>query len=223
MSDIEVIVTSDGSNSIFNSLLNETYHSRHGAIQESLHVFIRSGLEHFIRERGKEEIRILEVGLGTGLNALLTLKHVVNTKQQIYYFALEPYPLDSEILKQLNYSGDSGDVQMYFNKLYEAAWEVDQEIALTFKLHKTKTFLQKAELPKNRFDVIYFDAFAPNKQPEMWEMEVLRKVTEAMTPGAVLVTYCARGQFKRDLQSLNLKVETLPGPPGKKEMVRASK
>lgn len=223
MQHVEIILTADGSHSILNTALNETYHSRHGAVQESAHVFINNGLAYFLRNNAVDEIRILEVGFGTGLNALLTIEEAHNLNVKFNYTSLEAFPLAEDIWKQLNYSKKSATPANYFNRLHEARWGIDEFILPNFILNKKHALIQEINLPQNHFDLIYFDAFAPNKQPEMWSCEVLRKVYDAMAPGAVFVTYCAKGQLKRDLRSLNLTVETVPGPPGKKEMVRGIK
>jgi tRNA U34 5-methylaminomethyl-2-thiouridine-forming methyltransferase MnmC len=223
MEGVEIIVTSDGSHSILNRSLHETYHSRHGAVQESTHVFIKNGLDYLVASRYAVEIRILEVGFGTGLNALLTLEQSAHRELRINYTALEPYPLGEKIWRELNYVHGRDDLKEFFARLHSARWEVDETISSHFILHKTRRRLQDVLIPNEHFHLIYFDAFAPNKQPEMWELQSLTKVVNAMTCGGALVTYCAKGQLKRDLRSLNLLVETLAGPPGKKEMVRAIK
>ena len=222
---IEIITTSDGSHSLLNTELNETYHSVHGAIQESIHVFIKHGLAFFEQRNPQPEIRILEVGFGTGLNALLTLQHSLIGSTKILYESLEAYPIEQETISQLNYPkalNFSGS-EKYFAQLHQSIWDKKEELTSNFSLLKRYIKIQDIELGSEEFDVIYFDAFAPSKQPELWELTVLRKVEQSMKSGAVFVTYCAKGQLKRDLKSLGLLVETLPGPPGKKEMVRAVK
>ena len=225
MNKVELITTSDGSHSLLNSELNETYHSVHGAIQESIHVFIKNGLEYFEQKNQQAEIRILEVGFGTGLNALLTLQHRLIGSTKILYESLEAFPIEQETVSQLNYPEilNFSDSEEYFAQLHQSSWDKKVEITSNFSLLKRHVKIQDMELGSEEFDVIYFDAFAPSKQPELWELTVLRKVEQSMKPGAVFVTYCAKGQLKRDLKSLRLLVETLPGPPGKKEMVRAVK
>jgi len=210
--NIKVIVTDDGS------------HSFHGAIQESNHVFIAAGLEHWLDTHGQKPIKILEVGFGTGLNALLTALAATDLKLSIRYTTLEPHPLPSEIVSGLNYgeqlSGATAD--SFFADIHDANWSVEVPISPHFTICKIKDTLQNASLPAGSFDLIYYDAFAPNKQPELWDIKVLEKTSILMNSHAVFVTYCAKGQLKRDLTSLGLQVETLSGPPGKKEMVRAS-
>lgn len=219
---IEIFITKDGSHSLLNTDLNETYHSTHGAIQESIHVFLNNGLDFFMERNNPSEIHILEIGFGTGLNALLTLQKAMDSQIKIFYTTLEAYPLPKQVWLNLNYA-DTIKAKEYFNQIHRAAWEQWLEIIPNFHLLKIKKTLQQVDLTQSNFDLIYFDAFAPSKQPEMWEYPVLEKVIQRLNPNGVFVTYCAKGQLKRDLKSLNLNVETLEGPPGKKEMVRAVK
>jgi tRNA U34 5-methylaminomethyl-2-thiouridine-forming methyltransferase MnmC len=225
VSKLGVILTEDGSSSLINLDLNETYHSIHGAIQESQHVFIESGLRHWLSHSQKKEISILEIGFGTGLNALLTSLEAKNDDLKIYYEGIEAFPLLMETIAQLNYPEllKSEESKIIFNQLHEGGWNETQLVAPNFQLHKRAIKIQEGELLKEKYDLIYFDAFAPSKQPEMWELIILKKITDAMKPQAVFVTYCAKGQLKRDLISLGLSVEKIPGPPGKREMIRASK
>ncbi len=222
---LQLITTGDGSHSLLNTDLNETYHSTHGAVQESLHVFINNGLEFFIEHNKPLHIRILEVGFGTGLNAWLTLQLIQDSKIKIHYVSLEAFPISRDIASQLNYPTEIKFPQSkeLFMALHEAAWNEPVSIPSNFIIEKRKTTLQEMDFHQNEFDLVYFDAFAPNKQPEMWEVSVLRKVERAIKPAGMFVTYCAKGQLKRDLRSLGLQVESLPGPPGKREMVRATK
>jgi tRNA U34 5-methylaminomethyl-2-thiouridine-forming methyltransferase MnmC len=222
---VELITTSDGSHSLHNSELNETYHSVHGAIQESIHVFIKSGLEYFEKNNSPTNLSILEVGFGTGLNALLTLQHSLIGSKKILYESLEAFPISQETASLLNYPKalPFADSEKYFAQLHQSVWDQEVELSSNFSLLKRHAKLQQTELGEDKFDIIYFDAFAPSKQAELWELAILRKVERSMKLGAVFVTYCAKGQLKRDLKSLGLLVETLSGPPGKKEMVRAVK
>jgi tRNA U34 5-methylaminomethyl-2-thiouridine-forming methyltransferase MnmC len=221
MHDVELITTSDGSHSLLNTSLDETYHSRHGAVQESNYVFLKQGLDYFIEQNSPAKIAILEIGFGTGLNAWLTFEHLQSNKAIIEYTSLETLPLPEKIWKSLNYA-TSEDEKSNFSKIHSAAWNQRVQITGQFHLHKIETRLQDFVTDK-LFDIIYFDAFAPNKQPEMWEFAMLKKVTGYLSQNGVFTTYCAKGQLKRDLKSLVLQVETLAGPPGKKEMVRAVK
>ena len=222
---IEIITTSDGSHSLLNTELNETYHSTHGAVQESIHVFIKNGLEFFVQRNKSSHINILEVGFGTGLNALLALQYSLTHPVNIDYESLEAFPVDLPTVSQLNYPKEISlpEADKYFRQLHQSAWDQSDAITNSFKLLKRHVKIQEADLGAERFDVIFFDAFAPSKQPDMWELPILQKIEASMRNRAVFVTYCAKGQLKRDLKSLGLVVETLSGPPGKKEMVRAVK
>jgi len=219
LSTLSIITTSDGSHTIKNESTGDTYHSIHGAIQESSHVFIESGLHYFFDLTNTKKVRILEVGLGTGLNVLLTLQATQKKNVQVDYFAIEPFPLEREIFSNLNYPTSTNS---FFNLLHEAQWETVTPITDNFSLTKIKDTIQAVALQPNFFDVVYYDAFAPNSQPDMWTVEVFKKLRSAMTTPSVFVTYCAKGQVKRDLKSAGFVVESIPGPPGKREMVRAT-
>ncbi len=221
--EIKIVASGDGSHTIFHSGLNETYHSMHGAVQESEHVFIKAGLEQLISS--KTCIHIFEVGFGTGLNAWLTYKAIAGSASKIIYHSIEPYPLSEEIYSQLNYTKDIEDKSLndFFLKLHTAPWDEEVELNSNFVLKKIKAKLEEYKPQEGYFDLIYYDAFAPSKQAEMWLPENIEKVYNLLTKGGILVTYCARGQFKRDLKAVGFTVETLVGPPGKKEMTRAEK
>ena len=219
---LKIITTSDGSHSILNEDLNETYHSVHGAIQESVHVFIKNGLAYVLEKNPSVPISIFEVGFGTGLNALLTLQSVARDGKQVNYTAIEHSPLAAEIWSRLNYSSLL-DMTSEYDTLHLSTWDQLHSLTSNFNFLKLKTTLQQVELSKGSLDLVYYDAFAPSKQPELWTFPVLEKIFRALKPGGVMVTYCAKGQLKRDLSDLGVIVETLPGPPGKKEMVRAIK
>ncbi len=222
MSPLKIITTTDGSHSVLNEELNETYHSVHGAIQESSHVFIHHGLECFLARKEQNSISILEVGFGTGLNALLTIDKVRDTNVVIGYMAIEAFPVEKEVWGALNYTHSIG-LKEHFTSLHQLPWNEEYRITPQFSLFKAATTLQQVELNENSYDVVYFDAFAPGKQPELWTIEMLRKIVDAMKSKSIFVTYCAKGQLKRDLRNLGLTVESLPGPPGKREMIRATK
>ena len=223
MGEIKLITTSDGSHSLLNTALHETYHSIHGAIQESKHVYIDSGLEYWLRRHPGSEIRILEIGFGTGLNALLSLLHTHEPTPKIYFESWKVHPLEAEVISQLNYPSvlSAGE---QFAALHQAPWNQSVGITTHFMLNKHQGDVLTDRFDAGRsYDLIYYDAFAPSKQPQLWTLDILRKVTWLLAPGGLWVTYCAKGQVKRDLSSLGLTVETLPGPPGKKEMIRASR
>jgi tRNA U34 5-methylaminomethyl-2-thiouridine-forming methyltransferase MnmC len=219
LNTIKIIVTEDGSHSLLNEALDETYHSRHGAVRESWHVFIDHGFSYLAGKQNTGPVSILEVGFGTGLNALLTATESARTDTIVSYTSLETFPLGREVWESLNYS----DPLNLFKAIHEVEWQKWHEINSCFRLLKLEKSLLTVNLAPQQFDLIYFDAFAPNKQPEMWELRILEKVVNSLKPGGVFVTYCAKGQLKRDLKSLGLTVESLTGPPGKREMVRALK
>lgn len=225
MSELTIIETNDGSHSLRHESLQETYHSTHGAVQESLHVFIHHGVHHLIAQAHKPSLSILEIGFGTGLNALLTLRESIATQTRLSYTTVEKFPLSWALVNNLNYPAqvkmDRSD--FYFQQLHEAKWEQDVSIAETFMLKKINLDILSDEWTPPSVDIVFFDAFAPSKQPDLWQLPVLEKIVQAILPGGVFVTYCAQGQLKRNLRSIGLIVESLPGPPGKREMVRALK
>lgn len=212
--------TADGSHTLYVPELDETYHSSHGALQEAMHVFIRHGLE-FTQTENLDGLKILEMGLGTGLNAWLT---AVNAKVPVEYTGIEAFPVEAEILAELNYASNSAvEEKELFQRISAAGWENFEQVSTSFFLRKLHSKLLDAHLLTNHFDLVYYDAFGPRAQQELWEMEPLKKVVGALRPGGVFVTYCAQGQFKRNLKSLGMSIESLPGPPGKREMTRAVK
>lgn len=214
----EIIVTNDGSKTIHLPDWNESYHSIHGAVQEAQHVFIKSGLD----EISKPEIHILEVGFGTGLNAVLTLNKAKETKQTINYSGLEAYPVQLEELKSLKYQElpEIKNSEDLFWQFHSSKWDELVEITSRFNLKKVQLFLNEFQPKENSFDLIYFDAFGPRVQPEMWTLEIFKKLFKSMKNDGVFVTYCAKGQVRRDLVEAGFQVEKIPGPPGKREMLR---
>lgn len=184
-----------------------------------MHVFIKEGLEHLLSNSKLDEVRILEVGLGTGLNAFLTANFAMGQTQKIRFTSLEPFPIKKEIYEHLNYA-DSDRERELMLQIHEVDWESDQQITSHFTLHKTVRKLENFE-SEETFDIIYFDAFAPSKQAEVWSLENLKNCYSSLNSGGVLTTYCAQGQFKRNLVEAGFEVETLQGAMGKKEMVRA--
>jgi len=219
----KIITTSDGSHSIFIPELNEHYHSFHGAIQESKHVFIEAGLKYVAAQQ--QTISILEIGLGTGLNALLTLMEAQALSKAIHYTALEAFPLGSDITNALNYIAalDAKEYADPFELIHSSEWEKETRITTTYSLKKINDTLRHVSLPGDQFDLIYFDAFGPPVQPEMWTEEVFSKIYTTTRNKGVLVTYCAKGEVKRTLKKVGFAIENLPGPPGKREMIRAVK
>jgi len=219
-SRLEIKRTADGSNTIFLPDLNENYHSFHGAIQEANHVFIKNGLDQFT---STSEISIFELGFGTGLNALLTCMWAEKNKVKIEYVSIEAFPVPINICKKMDYPVhlDPSSPEAY-SKLLEAEWEQLIPISTHFSIRKINSAIQ--EWTNNqKFDLIYFDAFGPRAQSEMWELPILEKMFNTLEDNGILVTYCAQGQFRRNLKYLGFNVESLPGPPGKREMTRAHK
>lgn len=218
------IITKDGSHTISIPELNVTYHSVHGAIQESLHVFITTGLQPLLNNQTTGSLSILEVGFGTGLNALLTAIEAEKAEKSMYYVALEPFPLSNTEIYLLNYCELLGrkDLQEDFIQMHRCEWNKSIVATEHLLLHKSNKPLQQFE-HATKFDLIYFDAFAPSAQPELWTQEVFEKLITMMRPGGVLVTYCSKGDVRRAMQAAGFIVEKIPGPPGKREMVRAKK
>ncbi len=222
---VKIITTEDGSHSLYHEELQETYHSFHGAYRESIHVFMLYGLDAWLnRNPRKFPIRVIEVWFGTGLNAWLALVWAEQNQVPVLYHSIEPFPLPAEVYTQLNYTEHDHGIwhyHKYFQALHELPWNEGGPVSEYFNFKKDCTPLKEADLYPA--DLVFYDAFAPSKQPELWQKKTLAPVIDAMRPGGVLTTYCAMGQLKRDLKDLGLEVETLPGPPGKKEMTRAWK
>ncbi|MBD8390194.1 tRNA (5-methylaminomethyl-2-thiouridine)(34)-methyltransferase MnmD [Dysgonomonas sp. BGC7] len=217
----EIELTSDGSHTLFVPTLNEHYHSTNGAVQESVHIFINTGFQTC----RKEDIKILEVGFGTGLNTFLTLLESQKESKAIHYTGIELYPLPFSIISKLNYTdSQSSENKSLFYKLHECDWNEEIQITPQFHLKKIQADLTSFDLSSiENIDIIYFDAFAPDKQPDMWTQEIFDKLYSITTWGGILVTYCAKGVVRRMMQQAGYEVERLPGPPGKREMLRAKK
>lgn len=215
----EVRQTKDGSPTLFVASLDEHYHSIHGAWQESLHVFINMGLKHVT----KPELAVLEIGFGTGLNAWLTAIHQPKN-QAINYHGIENFPVNSDELLALNYQklASTKIESDLFNQLHAASWNKAVEIKPNFTLHKHQMAIEDVAF-SNQFDIIYYDAFAPSAQPELWTEALFKHMHNALKPNGTLVTYCAKGQVKRNMKAAGFTIERLPGPPGKREMTRATK
>jgi len=207
-----IITTKDGYHSIFIEEMNETYHSIHGSIIESQHIYINNG----IKKISKRKISVLEVGFGTGLNTILTLKN--SSRKNIYYITLEPFPLNSNIYNKLNFHNHLDIDKNTFQKIHKVDWEKDVEISDNFTLHKTRSRIQDL-ITKKKFDIIYFDAFAPKKQPSIWEDKILRKCYLLLKNNGFLITYCANGEIKRRLYNNGFNIEALQGPPGGKRSI----
>jgi tRNA U34 5-methylaminomethyl-2-thiouridine-forming methyltransferase MnmC len=216
------LITGDGSLTIHLPEWNEQYHSKHGAIAEALHVFIASGLHHAIAKNPSKDLSILEMGFGTGLNAFLTLLQSKKHKINIRYTGVEAYPIEKSEVGQLNYAKLVNESKESFTRLHEIPWNENVSISDHFQLHKQKRQFSEVQ-DKNLYDLIYFDAFGPRVQPELWTETIFEAMYSTCTAGGVLVTYSAKGSVRRAMESVGFVVERLPGPPGKREMLRASK
>ncbi len=212
-------LTADGSHSVRSGKFDVLYHSMHGAIQESKHVFLRSGLDLI----HKDKINILEMGFGTGLNMLLTLIENEKLRKSISYHSIEAYPLEREKVKQLNYLEilDRQDLTSTFYNFHSSDWNQNHMINDHFNYTKFHTLIQDIDL-EDHYDLVYYDAFAPTTQEELWTPEIFTKIGRNLNPEAILVSYCAKGSFKRALLEAGFTIEKIPGPPGKREMIRGT-
>jgi tRNA U34 5-methylaminomethyl-2-thiouridine-forming methyltransferase MnmC len=222
MEDSRLFITDDGSHSIFSEKYGVSYHSKYGAIEETQHVFIDAALR--FKAVVQQNISILEIGFGTGLNAFVTFLEAEKRNLFVKYTAVEAYPISFQQAEQLNYSAllkTDGDTD-YFLKLHHSPWNVPFQLSDQFNIEKVLKKFEEIEY-QNQFDIIYFDAFAPDAQPELWDDEMLAKMYKALAPDGILVTYCAKGAVKRSLKKVGFSIEALPGPPRKREMTRATK
>ena len=212
--------TADGSYTLYVPELDEHYHSVKGALTESQHIFINMGLKH----SSVTSPHILEIGLGTGLNCVLTLIEAKESQRHVYYTGIERYPLNEEIIRKLNYPSIIGkECEEDYFAIHQAPWEEDVCLSPWFTLHKMEGDFTHYSF-EQKYDIIYFDAFAPEKQPEMWEQSLFDNLYQVLNEGGILTTYCAKGVVRRMLQTAGFKVERLPGPPGgKREILRATK
>lgn len=244
-----LITTADGSHSLYVKDLDEHYHSIHGAIQEAQHVFIKTGIQHLVAQN-YSTISILEIGFGTGLNTLLSFLEAEKLNVKLDYTSLEAFPLDTKIVSQLNYveliskidskisavrtstplsvteqsdiAKHENKIKNIFQQLHSCEWENKIELSRNFSLLKIKNTLQEIKF-LSTFDLIFFDAFGPRVQPDMWTEDLFSKIYVSTNPKGCIVTYCAKGEVKRTLKKVGFAVETLPGPPRKREMVRGTK
>lgn len=219
----KIIVTADGSHSISIPEMNVTYHSIHGAIQESIHVFIKAGLIKVLEQPSvQDDLKILDIGFGTGLNALLTLIAIEETDVTVHYETIEPFPLDNDIVKKLNYCEilQRSDLQTKFELMHSSEDEI--EITDRFIFKRSNTQLKKFRTHELK-NLIYFDMFDPKAQADLWTKEIFEKMFSMIAPEGILVTYSSKGEVRRAMRSAGFQVEKIPGPPGKKEIVRAIK
>ena len=214
----KLVITNDGSHSIFNAEMNECYHSKHGAIVEAEHVFIKNGL----LAENKKQFNILEIGFGTGLNALLTAQKAKKKNISVNYHGIELYPVETANYIQLNFCELIGADNSELLKLHECNWETENKIHDFFKLTKNKIALEDYTSDA-KFDIIYFDAFSPENQPELWDESIFDKMHHFLKEDGFLVTYCAKGAVRRTLKAVGFEVISLDGPPGKRQMTRANR
>jgi tRNA U34 5-methylaminomethyl-2-thiouridine-forming methyltransferase MnmC len=213
-------LTADGSYTLFSDEMNESYHSVNGAAQESRHVFIEAGLKQLKRPF----IRVFEVGFGTGLNALLTWSECKKQSLRVAYETVEAFPIDESMISSLEYDLFTPNLPaVSFSRLHDACWGKTTHLEdHCFSLKKIQVNFTDF-IPEHPYDLVYMDAFAPDKQPEMWEENLLKRLYDALDEGGIFVTYCAKGEIRRRLQRCGFNVERIPGPPGKREMLRATK
>lgn len=217
------VMSGDGSHTLFSALSGEHYHSMFGAIQESKHIFIEAGLKVIAQKRN--QISIFEVGFGTGLNAFLTCLYARECNIPIQYHSIEPFPLEKEVWSCLNYEQllNPDNQLRLFDLICDSGWNRKLDITPTFSLYKNYSKLQDIEKEESSYDLVYFDAFSPEAQPELWTAEIFQQIFDLMKPGALLLTYCCKGEVKRNLKYVGFRIEKLPGPPGKREFLRAEK
>ena len=220
----EIVITADGSSTIHLPDWDEQYHSKHGAIQEAYHVFIKTGLHYFYNTHNQTNLSVLEIGFGTGLNAFITFLEAHKLNLNIKYSGVEAYPVSKEELSQLNYTSElnADDKKQDFNKLHDLDWETEQNMTPLFSITKRELLFSNIK-DENKHDIIYFDAFGARVQPELWTEAIFKKMYLALKSKGILVTYAAKGSVRRAMQAVGFKVERLPGPPGKREMLRATK
>lgn len=213
----EIRATADGSFTVLKTDQGITYHSLHGAESESMHVFINAGLQYFSDQNPAAVIKILEMGFGTGFNAYLSAIWAAGNARTLAYETLERYPLPAEVVKAF-----AGHLKpdLLFQQIHEANWNHWQFIHPFFTLYKHSGDIITASF-QQLYDIVYYDAFAPTAQPELWTEDIFRKIAASMNPNGILVTYCAKGMVKRALKAAGFQVEALPGPPRKREMLRA--
>lgn len=221
---MEIIKTGDGSHTLYSPQFNEIYHSRHGAVEESKHVFIKNGLQYLV-EQGYKEVRLFEVGFGTGLNAILTLVAAEEMDIKVHYETIELYPVPIAMVRELNYAAllHSEKYSAIYDSLHTSSWDAAHEIIPGFTFKKIHASLLDSQLTTDNFQLIYFDAFGPTHQAEMWTVDVMHKLYSVTAENGVLVCYSSKSAFRRALQDAGFVVSKPRGPHGKREMVRAEK
>jgi tRNA U34 5-methylaminomethyl-2-thiouridine-forming methyltransferase MnmC len=219
---LEVITTEDGSHSIFSKELNESYHSKFGAINESMVVFIDAGFNQLLH---RKRLNILEIGFGTGLNALLTFNLALENRIEVNYYTIEPFPVPPEIYIRLNFPEllNMKEADGRFRELHEIKWNKQHKISDYFFITKLNLKLEDVKLNQEFFDLVYYDAFSPEVQPQLWTLAVFEKIYNSMNRGGILTTYSAKGSVRRNLIQAGFRAERIPGPKGKREITRAVK
>lgn len=222
MENTRIIETGDGSSTVLSKISGDLYHSIHGAETESKYVYIEQGLLY--SRNYFDKINILEVGLGTGLNLLLTFENYLKMNfSRLFYTAIEPFPLDEGLVESLKFSFKENEMLWkLYHRIHSSDWNEVNEINSKFSFIKFKIDFEDF-IAEQHFQLIFYDAFGPEYQPEMWTKDITRKLSEMTSKGGILVTYCAQGEFRRNLESCGFKVERLKGPPGKRQMIRAIK
>jgi tRNA U34 5-methylaminomethyl-2-thiouridine-forming methyltransferase MnmC len=213
---MKIITTEDGSHTIYHPEMDDHFHSIHGAVTESMHVYIRSGFSYHT----SREVNVLEVGFGTGLNVLLTLRQAWLEKRMVSYDSIDKSILPDEITDSLNYPVHIENInKRWFRLIHSSSWNADHKIEDFFSFRKILAGIHEFN-PGKKYDVVYFDAFGPGKQPDMWTGDIFHKIFNAMNPGGILTTYSSKGEVRRRFQQCGFIVEKLPGPKGKKEIIR---
>lgn len=220
---ISFLLTDDNSHTLFSERFKATYHSIRGAISESKHVFIQNGLQYVHEQFQPKEISILEVGFGTGLNAFMTYLYAKEHDLKVKYHSIEAYPVPLAEISQLNYTKKfSEQEKMVFDQMHQQEWNGVGQISDSFSLIKHLCLVEEFNSPQ-QFDIIYFDAFSPSEQPELWTEGIFKKMQDLLKENGILVTYCAQGQMKRNMKQAGFKLQSLPGALGKREMTRGLK
>jgi tRNA U34 5-methylaminomethyl-2-thiouridine-forming methyltransferase MnmC len=217
---IEIFQTEDGSKSLLRKDIGESYHSHFGALTETNTIYIDYGFRYFCCLDNKEQVNVLEIGFGTGLNAIATLKN--SNQRKIFYQTIELYPIAQSIAENLSY-GEQLSLKEEFDLLHKCDWEEVVSINSDFKIKKCEADACSYDLPKDFFDVVYFDAFSPEKDSDLWSEEMFSKVYDSLKKGGVLTTYCCKGEIKRRMKKAGFSITKLPGPKGKREILRAEK